>query len=321
MENKLEQQFLTKGAAVKDVKAKTAGDVTISAKEAAEYCEYKRQRKRADIKNALAKSVGVLTDVAEIKKICTQAVKYRQSAVQMSPCALEYGQSWLKVSGVGADCFIGGNGETLSKVKAYEAKCALRLKAKELTAVLSSSMLAECRYGGIRRELKKLRRLAKKTVLKVRLQQRFSVERVARLSKICSDLRIDYLSVPHFDGCERLISGLSGGCRLEVFGVETLADYRRLTAAGVTKIVTENAETIYSEWMKEADGISFPCVTAVEKRTEEPKDQRENLQTKQTEDNNEKAEGETVGEGIKPPVKNPQTDYECRLEGKELKFS
>ncbi|MBQ9714166.1 MAG: hypothetical protein IJV83_02475 [Clostridia bacterium] len=308
MENKLQQQNFTKGA---EMAGKDLQNVTLSAKEAAEYSEYKRQRKRADVKNALTKSVGVMRDCSAVKRVCSQAAKYKQSAVQTTSSGLEYGQPWLRASGVRTDCFIGGNGEVLSKAKAYEAKCALRLRAKELTLILSTDALLNCRYGGIRKEIKKIRRIAKKAVLKVRLGQQFSVERVARVSKICGDLRVDYLSVPYFSGCERLRSGLSGGCCLEVFGVEKTDDYRRLILAGVERIVTEKAEEIYTEWMREAEQVSFG--SAIEKNREEKV-----CLPPQTEEEEVMKESEKVKE---IPSKNPQTDYECRLEGNELKFS
>ncbi len=311
MENKQEtQQELTKGA----VLPQNQGGVVISKKEAAEYCEYKKQRKRADIRSAILKSEGILTESGEAKKICERAVKYRQAAVRMTPTTLEYIRPWVATSGIKADCLIGGNGETLSKVKAYEAKCALKLKAQELTVALSPSMIAECRYAGVRKELKRLRRVAGKAVLKARLDARCSPERLARVSKICSDVGVDYLSVPLYDGCERVQSGLSGKCRLEVFGVETLEQYRKLVASGVERIVTERVEEIQAEWLKEVEKIAFPnrveeSVKAIER--EEPAVEQEKAD-KQIE---EKGQIETD-----KTAREKENDYECRLEGAELKF-
>ena len=254
MEHKNEtQNEFTKG----DVALQNKDGVLISAKEAVEYCEYKKQKKRADIRSAICRSEGVLCDNGEAKKICERAVKHRQVAVRMSPSALEYVRPWVKTSGVRVDCFIGGNGETLSKVKAYEMKCALKLGAKELTVVLSPSMLADGRYGGIRKELKRLRRVAGRAILKACVQKSCPPERLAKISKICSELGVDYLSLPLYDGCERAKSGLSGKCRLEIFGVETLTEYQRLISAGVDRIVTKNVEEISSQWLKEVDKIVF----------------------------------------------------------------
>ena len=313
MDNKQEtQNELTKGGALPQNK----DGVVISTKEAAEYCEYKKQRKRADIRSAMLKSEGILSDNGEAKKICDRAVKYRQAAVRMTPSALEYVRPWITASGIKADCLIGGDGETLSKVKAYEAKCALKLKAKELTVVISPSMLAECRYGGIRKELKRLRRVAGKAVLKARLNKRCSPERLARVSKICSDVGVDYLSLPLYDGCERAKSGLSGKCRLEVFGVETLAEYQKMARAGVERIVTDRVEEIQAEWLKEVEKITFPNL-ANEVKKEEMTGESVGRETAKAEQKIEKNEEQS---SVQKTAREKENDYECRLEGAELKF-
>ncbi len=309
MENKQEnQQEFTKDA----VLSQNDGGVVISTKEAAEYCEYKKQRKRADIRNAILKSEGVLTDGGEAKKICERAIKYRQAAVRMTPTTLEYIRPWVATSGIRVDCLIGGNGETLSKVKAYEAKCALKLKAKELTVALSPSMITECRYAGVRKELKRLRRVAGKAVLKVRLETRCSAERLARVSKICSDVGVDYLSVPMYDGCERVQSGLSGKCRLEVFGVESLEEYRKLFSSGVERIVTERVEEIQAEWLKEVEKIAFP-------NRKESKEEIKREEVTVDEPNHAKSEEKSEVKTEKT-AREQENEYECRLEGAELKF-
>ncbi len=321
MENKKEtQNELTKDA----VFALNNDGVVLSAKEAAEYCEYKKQSKRAEIKSAILKSEGVLIDNGEVKKICERAVKHRQAAVRMTPSALEYVRPWVTASGVKVDCLIGGDGETLTKVKTYEAKCALRLKAKELTVTISPSMIAGCRYGSIRKELKRLRRVAGKAVLKARLSKRCSPERLAQVSKICSDVGVDYLSLPLYDGCERAKSGLSKKCRLEVFGVETLADYKKMASAGVERIVTDRVEEIQTEWLKEVEKIAFPNISNVtraaailgEVKKEESKEKTGQPVTVKEED----GETTTEKEREQRSEREKENDYECRLEGAELKF-
>ena len=321
MENKKEtQNELTKDAAF----ALNNEGVVLSTKEAAEYCEYKKQGKRAEIKGAMLKSEGVLADNGEAKKICERAVKYRQAAVRMTPLALEYVRPWVTASGVKVDCLIGGDGETLTKVKIYEAKCALRLKAKELTVTISPSMITGCRYGGIRKELKRLRRMAGKAILKARLSKRCSPERLAQVSKICSDVGIDYLSLPLYDGCERAKSGLSKKCRLEVFGVETLADYKRMASAGVERIVTERVEEIQAEWMKEVEKIAFPNFSSVARATaifgEVKKEEAQEQNGQRIAVDEEKKEEKIENTQEQRSEREKENDYECRLEGAELKF-
>ncbi len=342
MENKQEnKQELTKGVVLPN---EHKDGVVISTKEAAEYCEFKKQRKRADIRNAIVKSEGVLTNNGEVKKILERAVKHRQAAVRMTPAMLEYVRPWVVTSGVKVDCLIGGNGDTLSKVKVYEAKCALKMKARELTVTISPSMLADCRFAGIRKELKRLRRVAGKSVLKARIEKRCSPERLASMEKICSDVGVDYLSIPYYDGCERAKMGLVGNCRLEVFGVDSLPVYQRLVASGVARIVTERVEEIQAEWLKEVEQITFPKLLAQARREEEKtqppavvdalKNTCENvIKTEQPKEESKRTEGITAKEPMakKEEVKEEkktdertlrekENDYQCRLEGKELKF-
>ena len=291
MENRQDTQ---KDFTEESVRAKDG--VVISSREAAEYCEYKKQRKRADIRIAMLKSEGVLRDNGEAKKICDRAVKYRQAAVRMTPSSLEYVRPWVAASGVRVDCLIGGNGETLSKVKAYEAKCALKLKAKELTVMLSATMLAECRYTAIRKELKRLRRVAGKATLKARLEKRCAPERLARLSKICSEVGVDYLSLPFYDGCERAKAGLSGKCRLEIFGVESLEEYQKMSVAGVERIVTDRVEEIQAAWLKEVEKIVFP------KLSDEIKRESVTTETAQNEEKDERKQEEKTQINCAPVV-------------------
>lgn len=332
MENKQQtQKELTKAATIGRY---NGNGVVISAGEAAEYCEYKKQRKRAEIRSAMLKSEGVLVDNSEAKKICDRALKYRQAAVRVTPTALAYVRPWLAASGVRVDCVIGGDGETLTKVKSYEAKCALKLRAKELTAVLSTSMLAERRYGEIRKEIKRLRRVAIKAVLKVRLARNYLAETLTEVCKICSGVGVDYLSVPLFDGCERIRASLSGHCRLEVYGVETLDEYQKMVNAGVERIVTERVEEIQLQWLREVEKINVSNLTVrakneekSESANEEKTEEKANVKTEEKAE--EKSETKTDDASADKTEENAvrrqaptkeETDYQCRLEGAELKF-
>lgn len=287
--------------------------VMISAREAEEYCEYKKQKKRAEITSAIFRSETPFEGKEEAKTVCETASKHRQAAVRLNPVTLAKDGEFFRERGVKTDCVVGGTGETLPKVKAYEAKCALRMQANEITVALSPSQVENCNYGAIRKELKKLRFVARRATLKARLDRRYSPERMSKLARLCTEVGVDYFSVPRYEGCERLRAELVGGCKLEVSGVETLAEYKKLTDAGVERIVTERIREIYLEWMREVEKITFPerkpPSTAVGqgKPNFQPPLSAQKLLPKP-----EPVKAETV--------KNPQTDYKCRLENGELKF-
>lgn len=268
MEEKQEQkQTFTKVAnGLSDRKPKDC-KVLITAREAVEYREYKRNKKRAEILAAISTSEGILTGADDVKHVSDRAVRLRQAAVRMSIERLAQHSEIFLRSGVKIDCVIGGNGETLTKVKAYEAKKAARLHAKEITLRLSPYVVENCRYSEIRKEVKKLRRALSKLTLKVSVEKTYPAATLSHVARICSELGAQYFCVPYFEHCERVRVDLSGGCKLQVSGVETLEEFQRLTNAGVGRIVTDRAWEIYTEWLREVEKINFPELMSPQEET------------------------------------------------------
>lgn len=272
MEKQQEQkQAFTKAANGISDRKQTDCKVLITAREAIEYREYKRQKKRAEILSAIATSEGILSGADDGKHISDKAVRLRQAAVRMSPERLSQVEEIFALSGVPIDCVIGGDGETLSKVKAYEGKRAARLRAKEITLRLSPYAVENCRYSEIRKEVKRLRRVLSKLTLKVSVDKPYPAATLSHIARICSELGAQYFCVPYFEHCERVRMDLFGGCKLQVTGVETLEDFKRLTNAGVGRIVTDRAGEFYNEWMREVEKINFPeLITPTEKIEKNP---------------------------------------------------
>ena len=235
--------------------------VSLSTQEAMEYRDYKRQKKRVEILSALAKSEGVLTGREDAGRISDRAAKIRQAAVRLTPIRLENAAEFFVRRGVAIDCIVGGNGETLAKVKAYEAKTAVKMGAKEITLILSPYQIEHCRYAEIKREIKRVLRAAKKAKIKVSVDKQYPRANMARLARLCGELGVAYCCIPYYNGCEVLRMDMSGGCKLQVSEVENLEQYRRLIGAGVGRIVTARAWEIYNEWMLEVEKIDFPELT------------------------------------------------------------
>lgn len=316
-------------------KANPEPSLTITSKEAEEYCAYKRQKKIAEITSAVSRASFALGENEDAHRACARAVKLRLAAVKMPPSRLlRNGDIFLR-SGVAVDCVVGGTGETLAKVKACETRAARRLGARELTVIVTPSLIANCRYGEIKKELRKVCRAAGKTPVKVWLNNTASQATLTRVARLACETGAKYLSVPYFSGCERLRMDLSGGCQLEVSGVEDLETFQKLTLAGVGRIVSERISEIHAEWLKEAEKIVFPAKKQTPITQDLPKDEP----PKQA----EKAETPPViavppvaeelpataprAAVLLPPVvsnekklPNPETDYRCRLEGGDLKF-
>lgn len=234
------------------------GRVSITAREAMEYREFKRQQKRAEILSAISKSEGVIEKTSEVSKTAERAEKLRQAAVRITPSRLEAIGNFFHRRAVALDCVIGGNGETLTKVKCYEAKEAIKLGAKEITLVLSPYAVTHCRYEEIKRELKKMRRAAKRAKVKVWVDKMYPYATLSRLARLCSEMKAAYFCVPYFDGCEKLRIDLTNGCKLQVSGLENLEQYKKMVAAGTQRILTERAWEFYQEWLQEVEKINFP---------------------------------------------------------------
>nr|MBR6778107.1 hypothetical protein [Clostridia bacterium] len=296
---------------------KTVSKVTLTQKEAEEYCTYKRQKKISEIMAAMRRTESEVTANDSAVKLCEQAVRLRQAAVKVSPADLmARGEVFIR-SGVKIDCIVGGNGETFASVKAYEAKKALKAGAKEITLILTPSFLTNCRYTELRKEIKKVRRAARRAVLKVRIEKNCPLASLERLARICSELGAQYFSLPYFAGCERLQAECSRGCLLEVSGIESLPVFKEMAGAGMGRMIVKRAWELYSEWLKEVEQI------VVEKVEQTPPAPIEDTVKKEEEKEKEEKDLPPKLPTLPlqtSPASNPQTNYRCRLEGSDLKF-
>ncbi len=231
--------------------------VTLSQKEAEEYCAYKRQKKISEITTALRRAESLLTGSDDVARTCERAARLKVSAVQLTPAGLAQWGELVRTRPVRVDCVVGGDGEALPKVKAYEIRQMRRLGVKELTVRITPSLVACCRYTLLRKELHRLRKAAGKTILKARVERTLPQATLSRLIRICCEVGVDYFSFPYFEGCERLQTELRGNCRLEVSGVDSLPVFQKMAEAGMGRMVTSRAWDIYCEWVQEVEKIAL----------------------------------------------------------------
>ena len=215
------------------IPSKNSG-IVLSPSEAEEYCEFKRQKRIAEVVTALTKSelyaAGRDIFPAEIKKIADSAKRVGSAAVRVSPMYVPFLRGALQGSPCAVDCVVGGTGETTVKVKGYEAKLAMRGGAKEITLVLSYSALKSGRTGDTKREIKKVCRSARRALVKVEAEKTLTYAEILRVGRFAADCGAKYLTVEFFPDCGRLKRDLHDSCMLEVTGVETAADYKELFA-------------------------------------------------------------------------------------------
>ena len=138
----------------------------ISAEEAAEFAEFKKSRREAEYALALGKlvadaSMPMLGDAA-LKGVCESAKRCALYGVLVSPVRVAAAKKLLGASGVRVLCLAGGTGESLPAVKRAEVRRAVRQGAREIYLFPCRSALAEGREGYLKREVKSVRRAAKK---------------------------------------------------------------------------------------------------------------------------------------------------------------
>jgi deoxyribose-phosphate aldolase len=235
---------------------KVVPKITLTRKEAEEYCAYKRQKKIAEIMEALRRSESELTPNDSAVKLGEQALRLRQAAVKMTPREMISRGEGIRKLGIKVDCIVGGNGETFASVKAFEAKKAIKEGAGEITLILTPSLIANCRYTELRKEIKEVRKATKRTLLKARVERNYPQATLERLIRICTELGVEYFSLPYFIGCERLQPSFAKGCLLEISGVNSLALFKEMARAGMRRMIVKGAWELYAEWLKEVELIT-----------------------------------------------------------------
>ena len=297
---RMEQQTIEKQVSTTD---EWKGDVRISRREAEEYRAYKRKQLQADIVAALSLSESAIAQGDDVQRVCERAIRLRQAAVKTPLTKLALASRYLSGSRVRLDCVVGGTGETLTKVKTLETRLAVKNKAAEITLLIAPSLVDGCRYGEIRREIKRVRRAAGKLPLKVRVEQTSSMSVLSRIARIACEAGAKYLSIPYFAACEGLRTSLGRGCALEVSNVQTTEVFQRLTKAGVARLVTDRGWEIYAEWLKQGYEQIEPPMSATKEEKQETSAQETPTQS--------------------PPnerLKDPETDYRCKVVGTKLTF-
>ena len=276
---------------VKNIPDSTETGVLFSKKEAEEFREYKRRKKEEEIMAAISRSEASLMQSEEVQRACERAIRLKQIAVKMPISKLLRARKRLSGSKVKTDCVIGGDGETLFRVKAYEARLALRRRAQELTFCLTPSLVAECRYYELRKEIRYLKRASGRATFKVWVDKKFPLSTISRVARIASEEGAKFFCIPYFEGCEKLRFDVLNGCKLEISNVENYEDFRKMIGAGMGRIVTSNAWDIHTRWLGEVEQelknvATKPAVMPIEqgKMLEKEEKTTENVEKMQKEE-------------------------------------
>ena len=233
----------------------------LSAAEAAEFGEFKRYRRETEISLTLKKLVldasGRETDKHALKAVCESAKRLGAACVLVSPVNASAARRNL----VPFCCIVGGTGESITAVKKTEAKKAVRQGAGELRLIPCYSALVGGNLSYLKREIKRVKRAAKKCALTVALDDRaLSADQVAFGVRAACEGKADAVCVrgetalvlraqPAARG-ERAQQVASGRISSDVSFVENAEQLRLLVKAGARRAVTGNGERIAEDLYK-----------------------------------------------------------------------
>lgn len=225
----------------------------LSPAEMAEFGEFKRNRREAEIAVTLHKLIVDASkresDRAALKSACESAKKLFAYGVLTSPVGVAAAKRHLQGSEAYILCAVGGTGETLIPVKRMEAKKAASLGAKEIRLTLCYSALKSGNASYLKREVKKVKRAVKKLPLSVSLEDcTLGEEEVALGTRAAAEGGADAVCVR---GEVRLVlralRACAGKLRVDASEVENSEQLRSLLRSGASLAQTDSPERIAKE--------------------------------------------------------------------------
>ena len=230
----------------------------LSAAEAVEYGEFKRTRREAEISVTLHKlTVDASrreTDRFALKTACESARKLFAYGVLVSPVHVGAAKKYLAGSETYVICLVGGTGETIVPVKRLEAKKAISQGAREIRLVLCYSALRAANASYLRREIKKLKRAARKVPLVVSLEDHtLGEEEIALGAKLAAEANADAVCVRgETQLVLRALRAGGGKIRVDASEVENAEQLRTLAKSGASLLGTADPERIAKELYERA---------------------------------------------------------------------
>ncbi len=225
----------------------------LSEADAAEFEEFLRMRRETEAELTL-KKLQVDASKREIDRhglfsACDFAKKIGAFSVTVSPVNVSAARRRLGEAESMISCVVGGTGESMIPIKQKEAKRAVRQGAKGIRLVPCYSALFSGNTAYLKREIKKVKKSAKKCRLVLSLDDHeLSKEDVERGLVAAAEGRADAVSVR--GEAELVLFAVrysAGRFGVEVSGVENAEQMRMLLQAGAEYVLTSNAEHVSEE--------------------------------------------------------------------------
>ena len=200
----------------------------------------------------------------DIEKLCAEAVQYNFAVVMVNPAELAHCRSLLADSPVHLGTVIGFPlGQNRSTVKRFEARDAIQQGAQDLDLVLNVRALQAGDYACVRQELLELAELGREhgCVSKVILETCYLTESQKRIAcEIALETQLDYVKTSTGFGSAgatledvKLIRAIVGDkAKIKASGgIRSLADARKMIAAGADRLGTSSGVALLQELNQE----------------------------------------------------------------------
>ena len=225
----------------------------LSEAEATEFEEFQRMRRETEAELTLRKLVVDAsrrgTDRHTLNTLCDVAKKAGAFAVLVSPVHVASARRRLGEGETAVACTVGGTGESVASIKQKEARRAVREGASIIRLIPCYSALFGGNGAYLKKEIKKVRRAAKKCRLVLSLDDHALTKAdVERGMIAATEARADAVSVRGETELSLMAVRLSAGrLGVETSGVENAEQLRMLLKTGAEYALTAGAEHIAEE--------------------------------------------------------------------------
>ena len=199
----------------------------------------------------------------EIRNLCDQAIKYNCASVCIPPChvagAKRYVGSRLKI------CTVIGfpNGYVTTAAKAFETKDAIKNGADEVDMVINLSMVKDCCWDDVEKDIKAVREASAGKILKVIIECcLLTDDEKIRLCKIVSDCGADFIKTSTgfskggatFEDVKLMRENSPANLKVKAAGgISSLEDAAEFMRLGAERLGTSRVVKIAIQMEKEAN--------------------------------------------------------------------
>ena len=199
-----------------------------------------------------------ISTTSDIKKLCSDAKKYKFKAVCINPCYVSLAKELLKDTNVKVCTVIGFPlGANTTYIKVEEVRDAINNGADEVDMVINVGALKEKNYDYVINEIKELRNVSHNKILKVIIETCYlTEEEIIKMTEICNDTNVDFIKTStgfgtrgaSIEDIEIINKYKSNDLKIKASGgIRTKDDAQKYIELGVSRIGTSNAVKMMEE--------------------------------------------------------------------------